>query len=480
MAGSDSSKRYDVALSFAGEDRGYVEAVATALISKGLHVFYDKFEEADLVGRNLVDHLSDVYQSRARLCLVFVSRAYALKPFPRLERQAAQATAVLAEKPYIIPVRLDDTEIPGLLPTIAYVSGKTPEGLAQLVASKLILNEAPGPIFSTIPGVRQAVLVRFNSLVEPDMETFRQTMQTFRHWSDEKMWSVPVELRIPQPIQTQIDDTRAFRHTDSWNSPKIGEDARQQHIKICDERLPAFLSNTAEGVQTLIHHYGFARRGRLELVVRRYLMSRMTTLCRLLLDFRLIGMATPQWEPLFAQFSHVWSDWVMYGLSYVCFLDGDERFLWIDTDGRDTSTTIIWPQDRFRLYAPSELLVSRTHDEAITPDQFDRFFAIQLLEAELDKAPGQPLLYFMQYPDRLRLTIRGEWAINTEHFSQHSTSNFHGEPLHESIRKLREHVISDADRRGLKDHERYMAVDRIRQLFRESNQFKSILWPSDA
>jgi TIR domain len=480
MTGSDSPKRYDVALSFAGEDRDYVEAVATALMNKGLRVFYDRFEEADLVGRNLVDHLSDVYQSRARLCVVFVSRAYAQKPFPRLERQAAQATALLAEQPYIIPVRLDDTEVPGLLSTVAYVSGKTPEGLAHLVASKLMLSEAPGPLFSTIPGLRQAVLVRFNSLVEPDMNTFRQTVQRFEHWSEAKLWSVPVELRLPQPIQTQIEDARTFRHTDSWKSPRIGEEARQQHLKFYDERLPAFLSNTAEGVQTLIHHYGFGRRGRLELVVRRYLMSRMTTLCRLLLDFRLIGMGTPQWEPLFAHFSHVWSEWVMYGLPYACFLDGDERFLWIDADGRDTSTTISWPHDRFRLYVPSELLVSRTYDEVITSDQFDRFFAVQLLEAELKSTPGQPLLYFMQYPDRLRLTIRGEWAVDSEHFSHHGTSNFGGEPLYGSIRKLREDVIRDADRKGQKDHERYMAVDRIRQLFRERNQFDSILWPSDA
>ena len=479
MTGNNPFKPYDVALSFAGEDRDYVEAVANALRNRGLRVFYDKFEEADLVGRNLVDHLSVVYQTRARLCVIFVSSAYAQKPFPRLERQAAQATAMLAEEPYIIPVRLDDTDVPGLLPTVAYVAGKTPEGLAQLVASKLILREKPGPLFSTISGASQAVLVRFNSLIEPDMDTFRQTTQWFAHWSEEKLWSVPLELRLPQPIQTQIENARAFKNTEFWKSPKIGEDARQQHTKVYDEWLPAFLSNTAEGIQTLIHHYGLERRERLELVVRRYLMSRMPLLCRLLLDFRLIGMDTPQWEPLFSQFSHAWSEWVMYGLPYACVLDGDERFLWIDTDGRDISKTIIWPQSRFRLYGPSELLVSQTQDKVITSDQFDRFFAVQLLEAELEDIPGQPLLYFMQYPDRLRLTIRGEWAIDTDHFGQHSTSNFGGAPLYGSILRLRDDVIRDADRKGMEDHERYMAVYRIRHLFREDGQFDSILWASD-
>jgi hypothetical protein len=34
---------YHVALSFAGEDRGYVERVADQLVSDGVSVFYDKF-----------------------------------------------------------------------------------------------------------------------------------------------------------------------------------------------------------------------------------------------------------------------------------------------------------------------------------------------------------------------------------------------------------------------------------------------------
>ncbi len=44
------SKRvlYDIALSFAGEDREHTEAVALALKSHGIHVFYDKDEKAVL------------------------------------------------------------------------------------------------------------------------------------------------------------------------------------------------------------------------------------------------------------------------------------------------------------------------------------------------------------------------------------------------------------------------------------------------
>ena len=52
--------QYDVALSFAGEDREYVEDVATFLKGFGVKVFYDKFEQADLWAKDLYKHLNDL------------------------------------------------------------------------------------------------------------------------------------------------------------------------------------------------------------------------------------------------------------------------------------------------------------------------------------------------------------------------------------------------------------------------------------
>lgn len=480
MSNNQSLRIYDVALSFAGEDREYVDAVAHALRRKGLRVFYDLFEEADIAGRNLVDHLSQIYQKKARLCVVFVSHAYASKPYPRLERQSAQARAFESEEPYIIPVRLDDAEIPGLLPTVAHLSKKTPENLSHLIASKLMLTEAPGVRTDEIPTKGETVVIRFISLIEPDMETFRQTIQYFDHWAEEKLRSIPVELRIPETLENQINDAKDFRFNNSWKSDAIGDDTRKQFSDMYDKRIPKFLRDIIKGVQALVHRYTFSRSNRLEFVVRRFLMTRMTILCRILLDHRLVGMPPIKWEPMFSHFSHAWSEWVMYGLAYACFLDGDERFLWVDTDGWDTSTSIIWPQDRFRLYAPAEFLITRNHLDKLTPDQFDRFFAIQFLDLELENEPGQPLLYFAQYPDRLNLSVRGEWAVDTQHFDQHGTFNFGGKPLLESVGKLRQHVLSESNTMYTKDIERELAIHRIRDLFSEREQFDEILFPSNA
>jgi hypothetical protein len=42
--------KYDIALLFAEEDRDYVAQVAISLKEKGIHVFYDRFDEINLLG----------------------------------------------------------------------------------------------------------------------------------------------------------------------------------------------------------------------------------------------------------------------------------------------------------------------------------------------------------------------------------------------------------------------------------------------
>ncbi len=130
---------YDVALSFAGEDRVYVEQVAEGLRQAGVSVFYDKFEKAELWGKNLIDHLADIYQHRSQFVVMFVSKAYVDKAFPRLERQHAQARALVAKEEYILPARFDDTEVPGLPPTIGYTDlrNTSADELVGLILRKL-------------------------------------------------------------------------------------------------------------------------------------------------------------------------------------------------------------------------------------------------------------------------------------------------------------------------------------------------------
>lgn len=130
---------YDVTLSFAGEDRTHADAVARGCVNRGIRVFYDDYEKATLWGKDLYQHLSDVYANRARFCVVFVSRHYASKLWTNHELRAAQSRAFTERREYILPVRLDDTQLPGLTGTTGYVewARHTADEVVGMLAVKL-------------------------------------------------------------------------------------------------------------------------------------------------------------------------------------------------------------------------------------------------------------------------------------------------------------------------------------------------------
>lgn len=111
---------YDVAISFAGEDRSYVEPYAQGLQKRGVRVFYADFAQVDLWGTDLYDTFDSIYRLKARYCVLFLSQHYAAKVWTNHERKVAQARAVAENRDYMLPIRLDATEIPGLRPTIGY------------------------------------------------------------------------------------------------------------------------------------------------------------------------------------------------------------------------------------------------------------------------------------------------------------------------------------------------------------------------
>ncbi len=130
---------YDVALSFAGEDREFAENLAHALKNKELQVFYDKFLESKLIGENICTTLYDVFSTQSRYCILLVSNAYRDKIWTIHELSAAQQRALQERgSNYLIPVRMDKVSLPGLLETIGYVSYKRgAEEIANMISNKI-------------------------------------------------------------------------------------------------------------------------------------------------------------------------------------------------------------------------------------------------------------------------------------------------------------------------------------------------------
>jgi hypothetical protein len=165
---------WDVALSFAGEQREYVEAVADRLRALGVRVFYDAYVQHDLWGKDLYTHLDQVYRIASHYCVLFISKDYAQKVWTNHERKSAQARAFVSQSEYILPARFDNTELPGVLPTTGYIdlSKTSPDELAILIARKLGLEVPLSEALSGVarPAGNEPKKIEFSKLVSPPVD----------------------------------------------------------------------------------------------------------------------------------------------------------------------------------------------------------------------------------------------------------------------------------------------------------------------
>ena len=139
---ADSTERrivHDVAISYASEQIEYAQKVAEILRVKGIRVFFDKFFETKMWGKELADYLLKVYYKESRYCMIFISKDYVSKAWPTYELKCAIARSIESMGEYILPVRFDDSEVPGLIPTIKYLKAneRTPQQIADMFMEKL-------------------------------------------------------------------------------------------------------------------------------------------------------------------------------------------------------------------------------------------------------------------------------------------------------------------------------------------------------
>lgn len=164
---------YDVCLSFAGEDRPYVQQVAAALRLAGVRVFYDEYEQVNLWGKDLYSHLDDIYQNAARYCVLFASRSYAKKVWTNHERQSAQARAIRENREYILPAKFDGTKIPGVRDTVGHINlqSMSPDSFAKIIIKKL----GPRDYSNYMPPIPDLLLkqLKLRSRKSQDIATLR-------------------------------------------------------------------------------------------------------------------------------------------------------------------------------------------------------------------------------------------------------------------------------------------------------------------
>jgi hypothetical protein len=140
-----TAERYDIAVSCAEDDTGYVGQVVAAARARHLLVFYDRDMTYAWWGRNFLAEGRRIYGRKTSYFVPFISPRYLTEPGPRDAFESAMLTAARREG-FILPVLVGDVEVPAemLHPHIFYLRAEdhSPERLAQALAFKV--TEAKG------------------------------------------------------------------------------------------------------------------------------------------------------------------------------------------------------------------------------------------------------------------------------------------------------------------------------------------------
>lgn len=112
---------YDVAVSFAADVRDTVEVFVQALKNRGINVFYDFDQQAQLWGKDLRIKLSEVYANEALYMVIFLSNAYPERDWTDFELSIGKSASQKRTDEYLLPLRIDDVNVVGIHSTVGYI-----------------------------------------------------------------------------------------------------------------------------------------------------------------------------------------------------------------------------------------------------------------------------------------------------------------------------------------------------------------------
>ena len=172
--GEDLDKKLLIFLSHASEDKGSVRALCQQLKEDGFDPWLD--EERLLPGQTWNLEIKQALQASDAILLCFSSQSVAKPGY--IQREFKRAMERMEEKPegaiFVIPVRLDDCELPQFIRALQYID--YPSGYSRLLTSlqKLAHDLHPSPAGRTTPS-----LLRVLRLEEPAGPPLLETRERF-------------------------------------------------------------------------------------------------------------------------------------------------------------------------------------------------------------------------------------------------------------------------------------------------------------
>lgn len=134
---------FDVAFSFPGEVRPYVESIAAELEREvgPDSYFYDNNYKAQLARPSLDTLLQDIYRNRSKLIVVFLCEKYQEKEWCGIEFRAIRDIIKAREHQKVMFIKMDEGKVEGVFSTDGYIDSRshTPEEVAAFIKERLSL-----------------------------------------------------------------------------------------------------------------------------------------------------------------------------------------------------------------------------------------------------------------------------------------------------------------------------------------------------
>jgi len=105
---------YDIALSYANTDAEFVSELVQHLKAKGIRVFDYNTRSSERIGENLREDTERIYGPDSRYCVLVTSEAYKVSYWCTEEAKVARQALSQKGSAHIIPIRIDNTELPGI------------------------------------------------------------------------------------------------------------------------------------------------------------------------------------------------------------------------------------------------------------------------------------------------------------------------------------------------------------------------------
>lgn len=193
-----STKRFHIALSFAGEKRDFVKQVADLLAAKfgQENILYDKYHEAEFARYDLGIYLPKLYGEQSDLIVPILCPDYDAKRWTGWEWVHIYGLLTKADGHRVMPSRFDYANADGLSPASGFIEldHKTPDEFVALILERLALNEGhpkdhytkPAAVMASVPKTdiphnlprlqpffgREEELKTIADALDPDSRTF--------------------------------------------------------------------------------------------------------------------------------------------------------------------------------------------------------------------------------------------------------------------------------------------------------------------